>query len=177
MPYLSNCSYKALYLSPSYFRLTWLDLFTIVLALILIVLSVFDIKTFRLPNFLTISLTVAGLYLNYYFGGGAVAVVTSFFGCILGFSSLWAVAAIYRGVRGKPGLGLGDAKLFAAAGAWLGPLYLTPLMAAASLTALGFVAIRAGIHGRQTTSHIVPFGPFIAGAFFALWCVKTYAEG
>lgn len=45
----------------------------------------------------------------------------------LGFSlSLWAVARLYRALRGFDGLGLGDAKLLAAAGAWLGPFLPAP---------------------------------------------------
>ena len=41
-------------------------------------------------------------------------------GAMCGYLLLWAVAWVYRRLRGRDGLGLGDAKLLAAAGAWVG---------------------------------------------------------
>ena len=65
-------------------------------------------------------------------------------GALAGFASLAVIASVYRRVRGREGLGLGDAKLLAAAGAWLGwqALPSVVLIAAASGLALA-LATRA----------------------------------
>ena len=55
----------------------------------------------------------------------------------LGFVSLWAVARLCRSLRGIDGLGLGDAKLLATAGAWLGPLYLAPVVLVGAIGPIG----------------------------------------
>ena len=127
-----------------------------------------------MPNLSTLGLIIVGFAVSYR-AGGVSKLSGSLLAAAMGYGVLWVAAALYQRVRGKPGLGLGDAKLFAAAGAWLGPLYLAPTMAAASAAALGYVAIRARTRGHQTINDKVPFGPFIAGAFFALWCFKLSA--
>ena len=77
---------------------------------------------------------------------------------------------IYKVVRGRDGLGLGDIKLIAAAGVWLpvnGSFYA---IAAASIFALaGTVAI--GLWRRQAAALLnsLPFAVFLAPAFWLLW--------
>ena len=84
--------------------------------------------------------------------------------------SAYLVAMIYKVVRGRDGLGLGDIKLIAAAGVWLpvnGSFYA---IAAASIFALaGTVAI--GLWRRQAAAllDLLPFAVFLAPAFWLLW--------
>ena len=129
-----------------------------------------DIRSRRMPDWLTLPLIVAGLV----FGAsdGLVAGLWSLVGAAIGFLSLYLVSRLYLHLRHQHGLGLGDAKLLAAAGAWLGPLNLAPVVLIASVLALGCVQVMrlAGRSvGWQTT---LPFGPFLALGFFACWCAK-----
>ena len=86
------------------------------------------------------------------------------------FSHLLAVAlgcwasrhsAPWRNGIGRPALGLGDAKLAALMGAWLGPLGLGLAVALAVLggAVIGGIGRLTGRLGRQQP---FPFGPFLA---------------
>jgi leader peptidase (prepilin peptidase)/N-methyltransferase len=88
------------------------------LAAALVALSVIDLATMRLPDAITLPLIIAGPPIAWALGWDDP--LWRFVGAGGGFLALFAVAEGYRALRGRAGLGLGDAKLFAAAGAWLG---------------------------------------------------------
>ena len=95
-------------------------------------------------------------------------------GALGGYGIFSAFSLAYKKVRNQNGLGLGDAKLLAAVGAWLGPLYLAPVVfVGASLALIYIIALRvAGVEFARTS--IVPFGPFLSAAFFFFWCIKVF---
>lgn len=84
---------------------------------------------------------------------------------LLGFE---AVSAAASRLLGKPALGLGDAKLAALLGAWLGltGLGLTVALAVLSGALFGLVG---RISGRLKRHQPFPFGPFLAAAGLAVW--------
>ena len=93
-------------------------------------------------------------------------------GAALGFLALWLVARLYRSLRGRDGLGLGDAKLLAAAGTWLGPLYLAPIVFLSAVLAIA-AALILRLLGRDVSFHTtLPFGPFLSVSLFGFWCLK-----
>jgi leader peptidase (prepilin peptidase)/N-methyltransferase len=69
--------------------------------------------------------------------------------------------------RGREALGLGDVKLMAGAGLWLGPAYLSPFLLLSGLLGLGF-AWRAGREGAGDGTGEIPFGPALAAALLIL---------
>lgn len=140
---------------------------SLLLAAALIALSVIDLATLRLPDAITLPLILTGPALAFAFGWGGVLWRVASAG--VGFLALFAVAHGYRALRGRAGLGLGDAKLFAAAGAWLGMEALPSVLLWACGAAL-LAVILAALTGRQVkaTSRI-PFGPFLALGFWAVW--------
>jgi leader peptidase (prepilin peptidase)/N-methyltransferase len=86
-----------------------------------------------------------------------------------GYLLLWAVAWVYRRLRGRDGLGLGDAKLLAAAGAWVGAGGLPSVLAGAAIAALA-AAGGMMLAGRRLDRHTaLPFGPFLAAATWLVW--------
>ncbi|WP_321341238.1 A24 family peptidase [Breoghania sp.] len=88
---------------------------------------------------------------------------------LVGGGLLWAVAAIYRRFRGREGLGLGDIKLFAAAGAWLGPEGLPGALLIGSLAAIAVLLVWRVRGGRRHLRRRIPFAPFLAIGIWTIW--------
>ena len=84
---------------------------------------------------------------------------------LLGFE---ATSAVAQKLLGKPALGLGDAKLAALLGSWLG---LTGLGISVILAVFGgaFFGIAGLLSGRLKRGQPFPFGPFLAGGGLAVW--------
>ncbi len=130
-----------------------------------------DWHSLRLPNHLTLPLLAAGLAVTYFLWPETLA--GHLVGALAGYAVLAGIGHLYRLAKGREGLGLGDAKLLAAGGAWLGwqPLPATVLVAT-GLTLLLVLAFYLG--GRRVTRHLaVPFGPSLA---MAIWLVWLYGD-
>jgi len=84
----------------------------------LLVLAMIDITYFRLPNVLTLPLAAIGLLVTYAVDSDLL--LSHAFGAAIGFVVFAAIRESYLLMRGCEGLGLGDAKMMAAFGAWLG---------------------------------------------------------
>jgi leader peptidase (prepilin peptidase)/N-methyltransferase len=135
----------------------------IIFASALLTLTWFDLKHERLPDQITLPLAWSGL---------AVVALTQthslphhFAGLVLGYSSLWTIARVYRLWRNREGLGGGDTKLFAAAGAWVGWDGLPIVLFLSSASALCYAFSRRPI----TALDRIRFGPFLAFATFVVW--------
>ena len=140
------------------------------LILILVYLAYIDLRTFRLPDIITLPLILAGLLFNSFSGQGFTSCQDSIIGSILGYTSLWFLNYLYRSLKKQDGIGMGDAKLLAALGAWLGWLALPGILLIASLTGLigGIIWLQLN---KQHHRAAFPFGPFliIAGIIELLW--------
>lgn len=114
-----------------------------------------DIKTYRIPNYLTLGSALVGLVYQFWFHGWA-GVADGFLGIGLGFALL---IFFYS----RRGLGAGDVKALAALGAWLGlsqTLYLFIYMAISGVLILvGFLWWRGLLWGkiRQVYGFLVNF--------------------
>jgi leader peptidase (prepilin peptidase)/N-methyltransferase len=89
--------------------------------------------------------------------------------------SLRLVALIYRVLRGREGLGGGDAKLLAASGAWVGASALPQLILIAATTALAAAACSRVFGVRLGAHSALPFGPFLAFATWLIWLFGAFA--
>lgn len=128
------------------------------LAWLLVLLAVFDWRYLWLPNTLVaasaiLAMAVPPLEMQP-FGqrliGGAIA-----------FGILWTVATAYRRLRGRDGLGGGDAKLFAAIGLWVGPFNLPLVLLISTLIGLTDVLVRMAV-GSSVTTMKLPLGTYMA---------------
>ena len=146
----------------------WL-LVSAALAAALIALSAIDAETFRLPDRLTLPLLAAGLALAALDGSAMLGWHAA--SAMLGGALLWAVNALYRRLRGTDGLGFGDVKLFAGAGAWVGAEGLASVLLVACGAALALVIVWRMRDPNLAGSTALPFGPFLA---FGLWIVWLY---
>ncbi len=140
---------------------------SIVLAAALAVLSAIDLKTLCLPDAITLPLILLGWGAAWFFNWDIVYLRIG--AAAAGFLFLYAVAAAYRWARGRDGLGLGDAKLLAAAGAWLGVEGLPMVVFSASTAALLAVTVAALLGRPVNRASRIPFGPFLALGFWFVW--------
>lgn len=143
---------------------------TLILAAALLASSLIDIRTRRLPDWLTLPLLVLGLALALL--REPPGLHSHVLAAVLGFLAFYLIAALYRRYRGQHGLGLGDAKLLAAAGAWLGPVYLAPVVFFGAILALGFVVILRVLGRTVSWQMTLPFGPFLSAGVFVCWCLR-----
>ena len=138
----------------------------------LLALGAIDWETGFLPDWLTLPLILLGLSAN------AVSmfslIESALIGAVAGFIVFWAIGAVWRQLRGVDALGLGDAKLMAAFGAWLGWQALPNIVLAGSLLTLaGVLASRFRGETIGATDE-VPFGP---GLCIAGYCVFIAVHG
>ncbi|MEM9289667.1 MAG: A24 family peptidase [Pseudomonadota bacterium] len=139
----------------------------VILALLLGLASIIDARHFILPDVITLPLTVMGLGIAAIFGG--LTIFESAIGAVAGYTSFWLIASLYKRRRGIDGLGLGDAKLMAAAGAWCGVLLLPFVVLVGSVSALVWVAIAALYTRQLKATSAIPFGPFLSLGFITIW--------
>jgi len=144
---------------------------TLCLAAALATLSIIDVCVRRLPDYLTLPLIAGGLVMSLL--NFQIELQSSLLGAGFGFAAFWLLAFWYRNTRGLDGLGLGDAKLLAAAGAWLGPLYLAPIVFVSALLAIVCALLLRAFGSQLSWRSTLPFGPFLSVGFFAFWCLKV----
>lgn len=130
----------------------------------LLLLALLDAEHFWLPSAITIPLGLAGLAATAWLVPADLP--AHLIGAAAGYLSLAGVAALYKVIRGRIGLGGGDAKLFAASGAWLGWQALPLVLAAAAVSGL-VVALVLWRRDIAATTRL-PFGVFLAPA---IWIV------
>ena len=144
------------------------------------VLSWIDALYQLLPDVLTLGLLWAGLLLRAWFA--PMSLGDAVWGAALGYVLLYLPHVLYLKWRGEVGLGLGDAKLLAAVGAWLGLVHVPTVLLLACVAGLMYGGVRFLGYARATHRVEVqdlvdlrrvriPFGPFIsmATAFIVLW--------
>jgi leader peptidase (prepilin peptidase)/N-methyltransferase len=140
-----------------------------VLGWTLLALGWIDARAMVLPDILTLPLVLAGLGWALTAEPGGLADHAA--GAALGWLIFWAVSRGYKALRGRDGLGEGDAKLLAAGGAWVGWAGLGPVMLGAAVTGLA-IALASRVRGQSLNAlTAIPFGPPLA---FAIWIVWLY---
>lgn len=138
-------------------------------------LALVDLAVWRLPDVMTLPLIVLGLAAaGLGVGLPELGFVAALSGAFLGYAAFALLALAYRRLRGREGLGLGDAKLLAAAGAWVGPSALPwVVFGAAVLGLLGILALRRPV----TAATALPFGPALAAATWIVFLLLARGSG
>jgi leader peptidase (prepilin peptidase)/N-methyltransferase len=151
----------------------------------LLTLAVVDLLVFRLPDAVTLPLIATGLAAAAAdldtgccaTGFSPAALLDHSLGAVLGYGGFAAIAALSRRARGRDGLGLGDAKLAACGGAWLGWAALPAMVLIACGLAFVWVALRLIRRGQASLREPLPFGPPLALAIWILWLAPSSAGG
>ena len=137
------------------------------LAWSLIALAVIDWRHFILPDVLTLPLIPVGLALAALATPGQLG--DHVIGTLVGFGTFTIIAAAYRRLRGHEGLGMGDAKLAAAAGAWVTWDGLASVVLIACIAALAVTAGRSRPGRLPSATGRIPFGAYLCVGFWLVW--------
>lgn len=126
-----------------------------------------DLKLWILPDELVILLAVTAL--PFYFAmdwvyGGFLSFIM---GAIVGGGALWGIRAVANRIYGFETMGLGDVKLMAAVGLWLGPQSVLMALSVGAFCGVLHAVILAVKSKKPLGGMMLPAGPgFIAGAIF-----------
>ncbi len=178
------------------FGLTITGIGSVVLCFLLLGLAVMDAETMRLPDAFTLpgialGILYSGIALAFsriipgalqlpwgigiFFPEHAPAIPWQFMLPGSAASALWAILAalllllirwIYRLVRHREGLGMGDVKLMAMIAAWLGPApaILTLLLGCLAAALFGIASVVASRGKRPSRNTRLPLGSFLCAA-------------
>ena len=127
-------------------------------------LSYRDITARLLPNRVIYPLTLLAFFLPRELI--MLSYTDQLVGILCGLSFIAAIDAIYQKLRDRPGIGMGDAKLFGCAGAYLGPLALPYVLVIALCSGIIVLLLNKKRHNTQDA---IPFGPFLALGFIIIW--------
>jgi leader peptidase (prepilin peptidase)/N-methyltransferase len=149
------------------------------LALIMLAIAAVDARRFIIPD----PLNAAGLALGIVHaavlaepGEGSVMQALAFAALRAGGLALvfLILRLLYARARGRQGIGLGDVKLAAVAGAWLGWNAMPVAIEIAALSALAVYAVRHFVlHRPLRATTRLPFGLFFAPAIWLGWLLEA----
>ena len=157
---ISAISFVSIYY---FFGLTITALLLLILSIFFIIIFFIDLKHFIIPNELTFPLMIIGfiksfdpnlnqtIFPNY---------INSLIGGLVGYSIIWLIIFIYKKIRNKEGMGLGDAKLLAVVGFWFGWVSIPFVIFISSAVAL-ILVIPSILNKSRKMSSEIPFGPYI----------------
>jgi len=131
----------------------WLALFTWA--------SFIDLKSFILPDWLTLPLILSGVVFNALSVNHFSSATDSLLGVLLGYGLIRLVDECYFKLKKQRGIGQGDAKLLAAIGAILGWQAIFPLLCCAAILGV-IVGLSLIKFKRLTLKNQIPFGPFLS---------------
>lgn len=140
---------------------------TSLLSVALFTLIITDFRRYRLPNIITLPLIPLGLVFIHFLNPQALANHTV--ALIVGGGVMLLIARGYTTLRNKDGLGMGDVKLMAAAGAWVGLAGLPSVLLIGSITSLILVALKVLFKGPLKAQDKIPFGAFLSLALWITW--------
>ena len=132
----------------------------------LVPLTLIDLDHLWLPEPLCRWGLLVGLLISC--SGGLTLLSHHLIAAILGLLALEAISALGERILGQPALGLGDAKLAALGGAWLGSSGLAMALGLAVLSG-ALVGSAGRLTGRLGPRQPFAFGPFIALGIWLVW--------
>jgi leader peptidase (prepilin peptidase) / N-methyltransferase len=147
------------------------------LAALMLAIAVIDSERYIIPNELTGAALALALLRAGAFGpeAGWPALLWVAFRAVAVAAPLLLLMIGYRRWRGRDGLGLGDVKLAAVAGAWLGFVTISAVIELAALSALGAYAVNGYLRQRPLkATAFLPFGAFLAPAIWFGWLAEAF---
>ena len=146
------------------------------LAALMLAIMVSDAERYIIPNELTAAAIALALLRAATIGpdAGWIGIAWSFARAASVALPLLGLMAGYRRWRGRDGLGLGDVKLAAVAGAWLGWSMIFAVLELAALAALGVYLLVAILRRKSLKgTAFLPFGAFLAPCIWLGWLAEA----
>ena len=141
----------------------------------MLAIAVVDARRFIIPDVLSLPAIPAGLLASGRLlepSAAEIVRIDHVIGMLAGGLGLWLVRAVYFRVRQREGLGLGDIKLAAVAGAWIGWQSLSDVILLAAALALSLVIALGLVRGKELSAAArVPFGCFLAPSIWLVWAL------
>ena len=141
------------------------------LALLAVRIAMRDLRSLRVSDLEIVFLGALGLFWAYWQSGGDLVDVVEAGARASAYAVLlWLIRKVYFGLRGRQGLGLGDVKLVAAAGLWLGPIAFASTIVCAACAGLLFAVARSWRKRRALRwTAALPFATLFAPALWCIW--------
>lgn len=148
---------------------------SLVLFTALCLVSLFDARYFVIPDgpVLFLALTGAATIL----ASAPEEAASRLAAAAAGLAALRLFGRVYEALRGTPGVGEGDAKLFGVAGLWLGFAGLPSCLIYAALSALIAAALAAWRGVLRSPREPIAFGPHLALGLWLVWSVGPLEMG
>jgi leader peptidase (prepilin peptidase)/N-methyltransferase len=150
---------------------------TALLAFLMAVITLTDLRHYIIPDVISLPAIPLGVIANvatFHASSWPDGLWESCWGAAIGGGVFFLLREGYYRWRKVEGLGLGDVKLAAVAGAWLGPFPLPSVFLFASLAAIIVVLVRGVARGGVLSlnpQQRLPFGSFIAPFILIFWLI------
>ena len=151
------------------------------LAWAMLAIAHIDARSYTIPDALSLPAIPLGLLASGNLlvpWSDTLVAVDHVLGAGLGGAGFWLVREAYFRLRGREGLGLGDVKLAAAAGAWTGWQDLPNVVLLAAAAALTLALARAVVRRSAVAgTERIAFGAFLAPAIWIVWTLRRIGLG
>ena len=153
-----------------HFGWSYQSLAGIILTYFLVAISMIDFDTMVIPDQFSLTLMWIGLFLSLF--GVFVDTPSAIKGALLGYLLLWTIFHLFKLLTGKDGMGYGDFKLLAAAGAWFGMkiVMVVVILSASAGAVIGTLYI---VLSKNSKDKPIPFGPYLA---VGTWIAMLYGN-
>ena len=146
------------------------------LAVVMLAIAVVDRERFVIPDSLNAAGLVLGIVHSVVFGQEdiGVALAAAVLRAAVLALAFFALRLAYARWRGRQGIGLGDVKLAAVAGSWLGWSIMPIAIELAALSALSvYVLRRYALRRPLRPASRLPFGLYFAPAIWIGWLLQA----
>ena len=143
------------------------------LFLIYLMILFIDLKHFIIPDILNYGIIVLAIIKNFLPKLDLIFtqdIMLSLAGGIVGYLSIWLIIYLYKQIRKKEGMGLGDAKLMAGIGFLFGWQSIPLVLFVAAVLGL-LLVMPSLVAKKKNLKSEIPFGPYIitAGLIYFLF--------
>ena len=152
--------------------LAWVSMAT--LGAGLAIMSWIDFRTGYLPDPLQIFLAVTGAGVLMAGSPAGITWPLALIGAAFNASVFWGLRWVVSRIKGREAMGLGDVKLVAVGGLWLGPWALPWIMAVGGTATLVGVSIASAVSRRALWRGEMPLGPGLAAGILGCYVAAVF---